>query len=266
VEQGLVVGRSAPVRVTDSAGNGWVGSLNAGALAQAMALRCRVGHTSSRLHREHFGFLGPHGSCESSDNGGATLATSPARLRGGGHREARFSCRLRMAPEVAGSVVRLQRRQSLRQLSGEQGGRPCDGISRWAASSGAVGRGERGGNALVRTASGSGSVMVMLSSCSARDAPSVRRWGRCLALESGGHVRHFGAGGGFGYRDDLRSPRRSSADTSVDALASSRHRRRALGSSGRATRGESRCTGKRKSKSRRRASVRRHGRGSHRGR
>lgn len=34
-----------------------------------MALRCRVGHTSSRLHPGRFGCLGPHEGCESSQNG-----------------------------------------------------------------------------------------------------------------------------------------------------------------------------------------------------
>jgi len=139
--------------------------------------------------------------------GGATLATSPARLRGGGHREARFPCSLRTACGSSGLDGPVAAQAAASATVGEQGVRPCDGIRRWADSSEAVGRSEYGGNARARTVSGFGQMVMMLSSCSARDALSVRRQGRQPGSHQGvGSAlrRSFG----LEYRDGLRPPRR----------------------------------------------------------
>lgn len=88
--------------------------------------------------------------------GGATLVPSPARPRDGGHREARFPCRLRTARDPApGGPVAAQQRP--RVVVCEQGVRPCDSISAVGlALRRGDGRDESGGNALARTASGFG--------------------------------------------------------------------------------------------------------------
>jgi hypothetical protein len=76
----------------------------------------------------------------------------------------------------------------------------------------------------------------MLSSCSARDTSSSDEdAGRPSGRSVGSVPRDWF---GFGHRDGLRSPRRSNADTSVDALASSRPVGRPIGRSARNARGE----------------------------